>query len=112
MTVFCRKKLNIPECLGKKLKTLREEKNLTLDEISKITHIEKKHLINLEQGNYNLLPNTQAHCQIYIKKYCQAINIDCKSYLEDFEKETKYRKIFEQKLNKNYYKTQIFTITI
>ncbi len=93
MAVFCRKKLNEPEYLGAKFKKTREEKNLTLEDMVDITHIEKKYLIAIENGNYNLLPKTKAHRSAYIREYCQALELNCENFLDQFKEETRHEKI-------------------
>lgn len=93
MAVFCRKKLNSPEYLGSKFKKTREEKNLTIEDLEKTTHIEKKYLLAIEKGEYSLLPKTKAHRSAYIREYCQALNLDCEDFLKQFKEETKHEKI-------------------
>ncbi|HRY36684.1 MAG TPA: helix-turn-helix domain-containing protein [Candidatus Magasanikbacteria bacterium] len=93
MAVFCHKKLNTPEYLGAKFKKTREEKNLTLEDMVGITHIDEKYLIAIENGKYNLLPKTKAHRFAYIREYCQALELDCKEFLNQFKEETRHEKI-------------------
>jgi transcriptional regulator with XRE-family HTH domain len=93
MAVFCHNKLNTPEYLGAKFRKTREEKGLTLEDLEKITHIEKKYLVAIEKGRYSLLPKTKAHRFAYIREYCQALDLDCKKFLEQFKEETRHEKI-------------------
>jgi len=109
MAIFCHKKLNAPEYLGSKFKKTREEKNLTLDDLVLITHVEKKYLQAIEEGNYKLLPKTKVHRQAYVREYCQALNLDCKEYLSQFNEETRHEKISPEPSNsyQKYYLTSI-----
>ncbi len=112
MAIFCRKKLNSPQYLGLQFKKAREERELSLEEISKATHIEKKYLIALEQGNYNLLPKTKAHRQAYIKEYCQILELNCEEFLNKFKEETRHEKLHFIDPAITYKKYQLTSITI
>lgn len=109
MAIFCHKKLNAPEYLGGKFKKTREEKNLTLEDLVSITHVEKKYLQAIEEGNYKLLPKTNVHRQAYIREYCQALNLNCEEFLSKFKEETKHEKISPEPANsyQKYYLTSI-----
>lgn len=42
--------------LGQKLKEARETKGLSVDQLHEITKIQKRHLVAIEEGNYDVLP--------------------------------------------------------
>lgn len=109
MAIFCHKKLNAPEFLGLKFKKAREEKNWTLEDVARVTHIEQKYLQAIEEGKYGLLPKTKVHRQAYIREYCQALELDCENFLNQFKEETKHEKIFAEPTNsyQKYYLTSI-----
>jgi len=111
MAIFCHKKLNAPEFLGSTFKKKREEKNLTLDDLFSITHIDKKYLQAIEEGNYKLLPKTNVHRQAYIREYCQALDLNCEEFLSQFKEETKHEKI-SSTTNNDYQKYYLTSITI
>jgi len=111
MPIFCHKKLSSPEYLGAKFKKVREERNLTLEDVAKITHIEQKYLLAIEKGNYNLLPKTQAHRHAYVREYCQALDLDCEKFLEQFKEETRHEKISLTPSN-NYQKFYLTSISL
>ena len=112
MAIFCRKKLEPPQYLGVKLKKAREEQNISLEEISKKTHIEKKYLEAIEKGDYILLPKTRAHRNVYIKEYCQALELDCEDFLNQFKEETKHEVFSLREPESSYQKYYLTSITI
>ncbi|OZM58637.1 hypothetical protein CIB95_03455 [Lottiidibacillus patelloidae] len=60
--------------LGKFLVEKRQEKNISLDELQAITKIQKRYLIAVEQGNYELLPG-KFYARAFIKTYSEAIGV-------------------------------------
>lgn len=91
--------------VGEILEETRREQNLSLTEVAKLTHIHKKHLVALENGNYANLPEG-----IYLEKlletYANFLNIDFEFLKKIFEKEiqiyqrlTKNKKVFPSKVS-------------
>jgi cytoskeletal protein RodZ len=72
--------LSISHQIGIKLKQLREEKNMTLEEISQLSKIRKLYLEAIEGGNDNIIPQG-AYTMGYIKIYSQILNYDIQSFL-------------------------------
>jgi len=71
------------EVIGEKLKTSREEKGLSLDEVSEDLNIPVKDLDNIEKGNRN------AFSDIYILKkdiydYAKYLGLDYEDLIEEF----------------------------
>jgi cytoskeletal protein RodZ len=60
--------------LGKFLVEKRQEKNISLDELQAITKIQKRYLVAVEQGNYELLPG-KFYARAFIKTYSEAIGV-------------------------------------
>ncbi len=111
MAIFYHKKLSTPEYLGSKFKKAREEKNLTLENLVKITHIDQKYLQAIEDGNYKLLPKTKVHRQAYVREYCQTLELNYEEFLAQFKEETKHEKISTEPTN-SYQKYYLTSITI
>jgi cytoskeletal protein RodZ len=87
------------EEIGKLLREVREEKGLTLDDISRETKIQKKYLSALEEGDFSLFSG-----EIYIKgalrNYAQAVGINVSEILSLYSQfKEKYN--FEVKNDRN-----------
>ncbi|MDI6602068.1 MAG: helix-turn-helix domain-containing protein [Thermoanaerobacteraceae bacterium] len=86
--------------IGKILKETRESKNLTLDEISKETHILTRYLSAVEEGNYSIVPD-----RIYvigiIRKYADFLGLDGSQLVKSFvDSVNRTAKITVQKTDK------------
>ncbi|MFE6705737.1 helix-turn-helix domain-containing protein [Bacillus thuringiensis] len=60
--------------LGQKLKEAREAKGLTIDQLHEITKIQKRHLVAIEEGNYDVLPGA-FYARAFIKQYADAVGL-------------------------------------
>jgi cytoskeletal protein RodZ len=60
--------------LGERLKKVREESKISLDEAVQGTQIQKKYLEALEQGNYSLLPGP-VYIESFLKKYADFLKV-------------------------------------
>jgi cytoskeletal protein RodZ len=63
------------QSIGHVLKTAREEKNLSLDEISVLTRVKLKYLIAIEADNFEILPST-VQKKGFIRTYARALDLD------------------------------------
>ncbi len=61
--------------LGKVLKEARESKGLTLDDLQQITKIQKRYLVGIEEGNYEMMPG-KFYVRAFIKQYAEAVGLD------------------------------------
>ncbi|MBD1379286.1 helix-turn-helix domain-containing protein [Metabacillus arenae] len=61
--------------LGIRLKEAREEKNYSLDDLQTITKIQKRYLIALEEGNYQIIPG-KFYVRAFIKQYSEAVGLN------------------------------------
>jgi len=80
--------------LGQLLRDIREEKNISLEEVENATRIRKKYLVALEEGDYDTLP-TPGHVRGFLRNYALYIGLDLKQVEEMYTKETTSRHIFE-----------------
>lgn len=68
----------------KKFKKQREKLGYSLEKIAEKTKINIKFLRALEQGNFDVLPQT--YIKLFIKSYAEELNLDASEILEEFEK--------------------------
>lgn len=69
--------------LGDKLKTKREEKNLTLDQIADSTKINVTFLNNFEKGEFDFLPDF--YIRSFFKLYLNHLGESSQSLLKQFD---------------------------
>lgn len=72
--------------LGESLKKIREERRLSLNEISKATQIQIKYLECLEQGNFKKLP-ADVYVRGFLRSYAIFMGMDEKSLIKQYERE-------------------------
>lgn len=65
------------------LKTQRESQNIEISEICEFTKIQKKYIIAIESGDFNILPNV--YTRLFLKAYANFIGADSKKTLNDYE---------------------------
>ncbi len=69
---------------SEQLKTLREEKNISLDQINNKTRIDKKFLEAIEVGNFSIMP--EVYMKAFLKEYSKAIDEDPDETIEKYER--------------------------
>lgn len=74
--------------LGEQLKQIREEANLTIDELSEKTKIQSKYLLRLEKEEFSKLPAT-AYIRGFIQKWAKACDADGEKLIMQFYRENK-----------------------
>ena len=70
--------------IGTLLRETREAKGLTIDEVSRRTHINPKYLQALESSNYQALP-TPVHVRGFLRNYASLLGLDAKSLGQQYE---------------------------
>lgn len=70
--------------LGQRLKQMREKKNLSLDEVAEQTHILKRHLIALENGDFESLPQT-TFARGFAVNYGRFLGLDQQIVIQSFD---------------------------
>ncbi len=68
---------------GQYLKSIREMNNLSIDDVSNITKIDKKFIIEMENGNFEF--QTPVFIKAFIKSYAKAVNLDPDDVLKKYE---------------------------
>ncbi len=61
--------------LGQKLKEARGTKGLSIDQLHEITKIQKRHLVAIEEGSYDVLPGA-FYARAFIKQYADAVGLN------------------------------------
>lgn len=72
--------------LGALLKTARQEKGLSLDDIQEQTKIRKRYLEALEEGDYDVLPG-KFYIRAFIKNYAECVGLDADEVLRHYQVE-------------------------
>ena len=70
--------------LGQKLKEARGTKGLSIDQLHEITKIQKRHLVAIEEGNYDVLPGA-FYARAFIKQYADAAGLNGEELLVEYQ---------------------------
>lgn len=70
--------------LGQVLKEAREEKGITLDDIQRITKIQRRYLEAIERGHLHVLPG-HFYARAFIKSYAEAVGLDPNHIMSHFQ---------------------------
>jgi len=74
----------MPESLGVKLRTTRESKGLTIDQVAVITKLNPHFIEALEEGRWDLLPG-RVYLRSFAKIYAEALGIDSREIYEKID---------------------------
>lgn len=72
--------------LGNTLKAAREAKGLSLDDLQRLTKIQKRYLVGIEKGEYGMMPG-KFYVRAFIKQYAEAVGIEPEEIFEQFKSE-------------------------
>ncbi|MFP3419040.1 helix-turn-helix domain-containing protein [Bacillus sp. SIMBA_154] len=72
--------------LGKRLVEAREEKGMSLEDLQAVTKIQKRYLLAIEQGNYDIIPG-KFYVRAFIKQYAEAVGLNPEQLFEEFRKD-------------------------
>ncbi|KEP27776.1 helix-turn-helix domain-containing protein [Bacillus zhangzhouensis] len=72
--------------LGKRLIEAREEKGMSLEDLQAATKIQKRYLLAIEQGNYDIIPG-KFYVRAFIKQYAEAVGLNPEQLFEEFRKD-------------------------
>lgn len=89
-TGFTRKKVE-SMTLGEKLKKIRSEYRISLNEVSKNTKIQMKYLEFLENGEYEKLP-AEVYVRGFVRSYANFLGTDESTLVKMYERERKIQK--------------------
>jgi cytoskeleton protein RodZ len=82
--------------LGEKLKKLRSERRISLNEASRVTRIQVKYLECLEEGNCEKLP-ADVYVRGFLRSYAEFLGVDEKILVRLYEKENEIKKNLEKR---------------
>ncbi|MFD1066288.1 helix-turn-helix domain-containing protein [Oceanobacillus locisalsi] len=72
--------------VGEKLKEARLEKDISLDSLQEKTKIQKRYLVAIEEGNFDILPG-KFYTRAFIKEYASAVGVDPDDIMTDHKEE-------------------------
>lgn len=76
--------------VGTVLRDARESRELTLEEVAKVTRIPLRHLANIEAGDYDALP-APTYSTGFVKAYARAVGLDQNALAQSFRDEIQFR---------------------
>jgi cytoskeletal protein RodZ len=94
---------------GEKLKEIRIEKGLSLEDVSKATKIKESFLDYIERGEYQKLPSV-SYAQGFVRNYVKFLGLSEREIMAIFRREFDEEKTYRV-LPKGFEKTEEFSIT-
>ncbi|MGG0299645.1 RodZ domain-containing protein [Bacillus albus] len=70
--------------LGQKLKEARGTKGLSIDQLHEVTKIQKRHLVAIEEGNYDVLPGA-FYARAFIKQYADTVGLNGEELIVEYQ---------------------------
>jgi cytoskeleton protein RodZ len=86
--------------LGEKLKKLRSERRMSLNEASRVTRIQVKYLEYLEEGKYEKLP-ANVYVRGFLKNYAEFLGVSEEALFKLYDKESGIKKNLEKQKKEN-----------
>lgn len=85
------------EELGRFLKAAREEKGITLAEVSEITKIHRRHLEAIEEGQFDRLPGP-VYAKAFLRHYARAVGLDPEYVVDQYRQHLGLHNVDEQQV--------------
>lgn len=85
------------ESIGERLRTLRKEKKLTLEDVSTRTRIAKRYLEALEEDRYQMLPD-ETYITSFLRSYATYLGMDVTEAIRIYRQEKPESNEAEDKL--------------
>lgn len=85
--LFKKKELKPCERVCFRLKQLREEKGITIAELSSKTNISRLHIEAIEACQFDKLPEGAIYRKNFVRRYLEALGVDPSSYIKQFNEE-------------------------
>lgn len=70
--------------LGNRLKEARQAKGMSLDDLQTVTKIQKRYLLGIEEGNYQMMPGP-FYVRAFIKQYAEAVGLHPEELFEQYK---------------------------
>jgi transcriptional regulator with XRE-family HTH domain len=77
----------VPQSLGERLRTARESKGLSIEQVAAVTKLNSQFIEALEEGRWDLLPG-RVYLKSFAKVYAEALGIDVKEVYEKIDGQT------------------------
>lgn len=100
--MFWRKKNLLNRTLGERLREIREESNLTLEDIQRKIGVSKKYIEYLEQSRYEMLPG-DVYVRSFLKKYVAVLRINEEKVFKLYQGERKVAESLVKQEKKIYF---------
>jgi cytoskeletal protein RodZ len=97
--------------LGERLKKLRGDKRISLNDVARATKIRIDYLENLEEGNYEKLP-VDVYVKGFLRSYAEFLGVEEDLFIRLFEKEKGIKKNIEKKRSPRKEKSAIKPVDI
>lgn len=72
--------------IGEKLKKARKDKGMSVEDVEKITKIQRRYLTAIENNEFDQLPG-DFYVRAFIRQYADVVGLNGKELLEDFQSE-------------------------
>lgn len=83
---FRQRSMAAPETLGERLHQLRDEAQLSIEDVSRKIHVASKYLRAIEESRYHDLPG-RVYAGNFVRLYAQLMNLNAHSAIERFHQE-------------------------
>ena len=70
--------------IGDKLKNARKANGMTIEDIEKITKIQRRYLYAIEENQFDQLPG-DFYVRAFIKQYAQVVGLNGKELLDEYQ---------------------------
>ncbi|SHN16993.1 helix-turn-helix domain-containing protein [Gracilibacillus kekensis] len=77
--------------IGERLKQERELKNMTLEEVQKMTKIQARYLDAIEQERFNVMPGS-FYVRAFIKEYANVLGINAEELMDEYKNDLPFEK--------------------
>ncbi|MFA5134205.1 MAG: helix-turn-helix domain-containing protein [Patescibacteria group bacterium] len=88
MVEFTKRQMERSKTLGERLRKVREEAGVSLDEAASATQIQRTYLTALEEGNYSILPGP-VYVESFLKKYAEYLKVSSSFVLNLYRQQDK-----------------------
>ena len=85
MKIFNKKSIQKRERVGSKLKKLREDAGLSIEEMENITKLEKDYIRAIEASAFHTLPQGELYKKLFVKRYLKPFEVNEEKYLQKVE---------------------------
>lgn len=99
MALFNRKVIERSKTLGERLRKVRQEANVSLEDAEAATQIRKQYLAAIEAGDYSLLPGP-VYIEKFLKRYAEFLKVSSDFVLDLYHQQDK--KVLKKRYHPDY----------